>query len=116
MLETPRDVVGYMAEALRESGRPVAPGLPVNLDPVFDGLFLGSDIARQDRVVQAAWHGAGWIEPFPGDGRRYALTTAGVAEAGGLGGRLSGGLRGWVVWVAAAAVLAGLLLVWRLLG
>ncbi len=115
MLETPRDVVDYMAEALRRSGRPLAPGLPVNLEPLFGDLFLGSEIARQDRVVQAAWHGAGWIEPFPGEGRRYALTAAGVAEVGGLGKQLGRGMRGWVVWMVAALVLAGLVLIWRVL-
>lgn len=115
ILEHPRDVVDYMVDALRASGRPLAPGLPVSLEPLFSDLFLGSDIARQDRVIQAALHGEGWIEPFPGDGRRYALTAAGVAEASGLGTRLGRGLRGWAVWLIALAALAALVLAWTLL-
>ena len=77
----PDDLLAYVAGALRAQGRPVDAGMVVELEPLFRDVFLGGEITRLDRVVDAATAGGRWLRPVGGEGRRYALTASGAERA-----------------------------------
>ncbi|MCZ6754648.1 MAG: hypothetical protein O7E49_04980 [Gemmatimonadetes bacterium] len=77
----PDDLLAYVASALEAQGRPVDPGMVVELEPLFHDVFLGGEITRLDRVIEAATAGGRWLRPVGGEGRRYALTSLGAERA-----------------------------------
>jgi len=107
------DLLAYIAGTLEHDGRPVEAGMVVDLEPLFRDVFLGGEIARLDRVVETATAGGTWLRAVGGNGRRYALTEAGVERARAA---RTPGLRTLPLWgrvlvaVVIAAVLAAILL------
>jgi broad specificity phosphatase PhoE len=79
-IRDPDDLLAHVASALKTQGRPVDPGMVVELEPLFHEVFLGGEITRLDRVIEAATAGR-WLRPVGGDGRRYALTATGAERA-----------------------------------
>ncbi len=77
----PDDLLAYVAGALKAQGRPVDPGMVVELEPLFHEVFLGGEITRLDRVIEAATAGGRLLRPVGGGGRRYALTVTGAERA-----------------------------------
>ena len=77
----PDDLLAYVAGALKAQGRPVEPGMVVELEPLFHDVFLGGEITRLDRIIEAATAGGRWLRPVGGGGRRYALTPSGAERA-----------------------------------
>jgi hypothetical protein len=56
-------------------------GMVVELEPLFRDVFLGGEITRLDRVIEAATAGGRLLRPVGGTGRRYALTALGADRA-----------------------------------
>ena len=77
----PDDLLAYVAGTLRAQGRPVDAGMVVELEPLFRDVFLGGEITRLDKVIEAATAGGRWLRPVGGSGRRYALTASGADRA-----------------------------------
>ena len=80
-IRDPDDLLAYIAGALKAQGRPVDAGMVVELEPLFRDVFLGGEITRLDRVVEAATAGGRLLRPVGGGGRRYALTPSGAERA-----------------------------------
>ena len=80
-IRDPDDLLAYVASALKAQGRPVDPGMVVELEPLFHDVFLGGEITRLDRVIEAATAGGRLLRPVGGSGRRYALTVTGAERA-----------------------------------
>lgn len=106
-VHTPQDVLATMAEALRRRGSRPEPDRAVDLAPVFDQVYLGSEISRLDRLL-AETAARGWIRPF-GSGRVYTFTPEG-AQVARRRARVPGWLRGRAGAVLVALLVAGLLL------
>lgn len=77
----PDDLLAYVAGVLEAQGRSVDAGMVVELEPLFHHVFLGGEITRLDRVIEAATTGGRWLRPVGGDGRRHALTASGAERA-----------------------------------
>lgn len=75
------DLLEYVARSLKVRGRTVDAGMVVDLEPLFRDVYLGGEINRLDRVVEAAVVADRWLRPVGEPGRRYALTPAGAARA-----------------------------------
>lgn len=75
------DLLAYIAGALETQGRPVDAGMVVELEPLFQDVFLGGEITRLDRVIEAATAGASLLRPVGEVGRRYTLTPSGAERA-----------------------------------
>jgi hypothetical protein len=80
-IRDPDDLLAYVASALKAQGRPVDAGMVVELEPLFLDVFLGGEITRLDKVIEAATAGGRLLRPVGGGGRRYALTDAGADRA-----------------------------------
>ena len=70
-IETPEDILRLAAMRLKAQGRPVAPGLQVDL-----AQLLGPPIPQPVQVHIRAAVSFGWIEPIMG--QRHQLTQKGV--------------------------------------
>lgn len=97
------DLLSYVAITLKSQGRDVDPGMVVDLGPLFEDIYLGGEINRLDRVVEAAVVSDRWLQPVGDQGRRYALTPAGAETARGVGSRLLRRLS-WPKRIAVAAI------------
>jgi hypothetical protein len=106
-VRTPEDVLAAMTAALDRRGSAPEPDRAVDLSPVFDPVYLGSEIGRLDRLL-AETAARGWIRPF-GSGRVYTLTPDG-ARIARRQARVPGWLRGRAGAVLLALAVAGLLL------
>ena len=108
--------VGPDATALRDpshttqheggAGRPVDAGMVVELEPLFRDVFLGGEITRLDRVVEAATAGGRLLRPVGGEGRRFALTEAGAERARSARRGFIGRLPMWQRLLLIAVILA----------
>ncbi len=106
-VQTPEDVLAAMTETLRRRGSGPEPDRAVDLTPVFDQVYLGSEINRLDRLL-AETAARGWIRQF-GSGRVYTFTPEGALVARRRA-RLPGWVRGPAGAVLVALLVAGLLL------
>jgi len=101
------DLLCYVGDRLRAEGRTPDPGMVVNLEPLFEGVFLGGETVRLDRILEAAVRGERWLTPVGGGPRRYALTAPGAAVARAVARRRLGRKGLLVLAGLAALALAG---------
>ncbi len=105
-IRDPDDLLAYIAGALEAQGRPVDAGMVVELEPLFRDVFLGGEITRLDRVVEAATAGGRLLRPVGGEGRRFALTEAGAEQARSARRGFIGRLPMWQRLLLIAVILA----------
>jgi hypothetical protein len=80
-INSPDDIIRFVADRLTAEGRPVAPGYEVDFAPLYDGLPTGDPHVRLNEHIDSAQDHWGWIKPKYGSGYWYVLTPAGAARA-----------------------------------